>query len=345
MAPLKIKKFPHFESFLEDHIQSASPIIEPIAGDVSQRKYYRVHDGERSYVIMEWEPFSDPEEFPFFSIQQYFEKNNIDVPRVHHYDAQRGLFLLEDLGDLTLERKFWELYNPENIRPYYELAVDHLSRLHRLISTEKDLSSCSAYNVAFDVDKFVWEMNYSLTHFVKGLCKVSLNDKTEALLQKDFLHLANKLVSMPQVLCHRDYHSRNLMLKKEKLYVIDFQDARTGPAAYDLVSLLHDSYIKTSKDIVSSYIDYYLKITPEVMSQYGSREAFDKDFELQAIQRCFKACGTFGAVYFQREDLRYLRYLPRTLKKVKKALSYFPNELNELRQIVHDVELPMDLIS
>ena len=104
-----------FEDFLSPILHSANYSVLPLAGDASTRRYYRIVTESKAWVLMEWEPFENPSNFPFLSVQEYFDKNNIRVPKVFHFDNTQGLFLLEDLGDLTLERRFWEFQNQDSI--------------------------------------------------------------------------------------------------------------------------------------------------------------------------------------------------------------------------------------
>src|SRR6267143_1401913 len=99
------------------------------------------------------------------------------------------------------------------------------------------------YQIAFDVEKLMWELEFFTKHFIGGYRGVALGDAERSALTGEWATIAGELASEPRVLCHRDYHSRNLMLHDGSLYIIDFQDARMGPDTYDLVSLLRDSYI------------------------------------------------------------------------------------------------------
>src|SRR6185295_6505679 len=99
------------------------------------------------------------------------------------------------------------------------------------------------------------------------------------------------LAAEPRVLCHRDYHSRNLMVRGRELYIIDFQDARQGPDTYDLVSLLRDSYVDLADGVVNDLIAYFLAITQRPPGPAGE---FRRRFDLMALQRNLKALGTFG---------------------------------------------------
>ena len=126
--------------------------------------------------------------------------------------------------------------------------------------------------------------------------------------------LVETLAAEPRVLCHRDYHSRNLMLHDERLYIIDFQDARMGPDTYDLVSLLRDSYVDLPEQTVDELIAYFLALK----GQTGrADEAFRRRFDLMALQRNLKALGTFGYQTTARRNPVYIQYIPRTLRYVR----------------------------
>ena len=116
-------------------------------------------------------------------------------------------------------------------------------------------------------------------------------------LAAEFSAIAEELAAEPRVLCHRDYHSRNLMLHEGSLYIIDFQDARMGPDTYDLVSLLRDSYVDFTEAEVDDLIAFFLALRRGPGAD-GGRAADDQEFrrrfDLMAVQRNLKALGTFG---------------------------------------------------
>jgi aminoglycoside/choline kinase family phosphotransferase len=122
------------------------------------------------------------------------------------------------------------------------------------------------------------------------------------------------------VLCHRDYHSRNLMLRGDHLVIIDFQDARLGPDTYDLVSLLRDSYVDLPWATVDDLIAYFLAL----QGRSADREEFRRRFDLMALQRNMKALGTFGYQTVARGNPVYIQYMPRTLNYVRENLHRYP---------------------
>lgn len=310
------------ENYLSGYFKTNQFSIFPLAGDASSRRYYRVVKDDQSWVLMRWEPF-DPKEYPFLSVQSHFHKNGILVPQVAHMAPDIGLVLLEDLGDLTLERKFWENQNQEPSLPFYKAALDEILKIH-FTATDDVNSDCTAFKVKFDTEKLLWEMNYGKENLLAGMLKFPFDDKISKELHHVFFSICSILDAEPKRIQHRDYHSRNVMIKFNKVRVIDFQDARLGPIQYDLVSLLKDSYVNLSDEMAQQMLEYYLTTAASKFGYSYDRSHFDYIYELQTIQRCFKACGSFSSFYVQRGDTRYLKYISGTLKRVLKSLTLFP---------------------
>lgn len=318
--------------WISDQIQSSQFSAIQLAGDASARRYYRIIQGEKTWVLMSWESF-DPAEYPFLSVQRHFQASGVQVPQVVAVGASLGVLLLEDLGDLTLERKFWEGSRPEAAESFYLKTIDELIKIHDR-ATASDIRS-TASNTRFDTAKFLWEMNYAKEHLLAGVLKLKFSPETEKELDAAFLDFCTRLDQKPKVICHRDFHSRNVMIKRDKVIIIDFQDARLGPVQYDLVSLFKDSYVDMSDEFAGRLMDYYLDNSAARRQRGYSAEEFSSTYELQSLQRCFKACGSFASFMNMRQDRRYLKYLTPTLKRVMKSLSVFP-EYSVLNTILLD---------
>jgi aminoglycoside/choline kinase family phosphotransferase len=311
----------YFQNFLETHLSNGELQVYQLAGDASNRRYYRVSHNNQSWVLMRWEPF-DPENYPFLSVLNHFAKHGVQVPKVAGMDAKLGLVLLEDLGDLTLERKFWESQGQEASIPFYKQAIDELIKIHFPATLDK--TNCTAFKIQFDVEKFLWEMKYGQDNLLSGVCQFKFTEKSNAELTQLFTEICERLHQEPKYIAHRDYHSRNLMIKFNEMRVIDFQDARLGPIQYDLVSLFRDSYVNLNDNVAGILLDDYLEKAKPYLPKDFSRDHFDEIYELQTIQRCFKACGSFSSFYNLRQDTRYLKYISHTLRKVFKSLNEFP---------------------
>lgn len=319
--------------FLSQAFEDLSFEVLPLAGDASMRRYFRVIYADQSYVLMVWEPFGSISEYPFLNVLKHFEKHKVQVPEVLRIDPAKGLILLEDLGDLTLERIFWENQDQNLVIPFYRQAIDELIKIHFNASDDHD-PKCRAFQIQFNTEKFLWEMNYARENLLEKIVKVRLDDQQNRILDKSFLSICERLDKEPKRISHRDYHSRNVMVKLGKMRVIDFQDARLGPVQYDLVSLIHDSYVRLNETSERMILDDYLtKAKRHGLSP--SRDQFMEIYNLQMVQRCFKACGSFSSFYNNRSDTRYLKYIRPTVKKVLKSLDHFP-EYREFQRLLLD---------
>ncbi len=323
----------HYYPFLIQSIGHENFSVLPLAGDASNRRYFRIASDEKSWVLMVWEAFVDNNKYPFLSVLNHFAANKVNVPSVVAKAPELGLILLEDLGDLTLERKFWESQDQNLALPYYKMAIDELINIHYTATLNK--ADCTAFDIEFNVEKFTWELNYAKTHLLEGIAKQKFTDVEIKTLDKAFYKIAKELHDEPKFISHRDYHSRNVMLKLNKLKVIDFQDARLGPVQYDLVSLFKDSYVDLNEKMIQTLMFYYLERRKEFIKQDVDLAHFQYIYELQSVQRCFKACGSFASFWMMRKDTRYLKYLSPTLERVQKSLSHF-SELKDFSDILQN---------
>jgi hypothetical protein len=317
---------PRVAEYLVEHCDSGHrrPAIAALSGDASTRRYYRITDDRGSSVLALYpEPF-EPDEMPFLSVRTLMAGWGLPVPDVLDCDGSRGIVLLEDLGDLTLQEVLVAVGDGDRDDLYRE-AVDQLVRLQREASRGSRRAAC--FQVAFDIEKLSWELHYFLKHFVEGHRGGQLTVEDRATFAEAFHRLAEEIAAWPRVFCHRDYHSRNLMLHRDRLYWIDFQDARMGPATYDLASLLRDSYVDLPEELVAGLAEEFRqKAVPG-----DARETFLHRFEMVSVQRTLKALGTFGYMATVRGTDVYLRYIPRTLANVRRNLSRHP-ELAALRR-------------
>ncbi len=320
------------KNWIAEKLKTQEFSVTQLAGDASARRYYRVIEDEKTYVLMCWEPF-DQTNYPFLSVQRQFEANSVNVPEIIGVGEKLGVLLQEDLGDLTLERKFSETARQESSAEFYFKTLDELIKIHDTVTNSPMKSTANV--TIFDTAKFLWEMNYAKENLLMGLLKLNLSEATLAELDKAFVSFCTILADKPKVICHRDFHSRNVMIKRNKVFVIDFQDARLGPAQYDLVSLFKDSYVDINDEYSAQLMSYYLNNSNIRKTPYFNEEDFFRTYELQSLQRCFKACGSFASFMNLRQDKRYLKYLIPTLKRVLKALSHFP-EYNVINGILID---------
>jgi aminoglycoside/choline kinase family phosphotransferase len=250
----------------------------------------------------------------------------IPVPRILDQDGPRGILLQEDLGDVTLQEALRGSSAAQR-QDFYRTAVDHVVTLQREAARGPQRAPC--FQVAFDIEKLSWELHYFLKHFLEGHRGANLSVEDRSVLSEGFHRLSEEIASWPRVLCHRDYHSRNLMIHGERMVWIDFQDARMGPATYDLVSVLRDSYVDVEEEFLEERAEEFRqKALPG-----EHREVFRRRFDLMSVQRNLKALGTFGYQASVKGNRVYLPYIPRTLASARRNLSRYP-ELGPLWRVL-----------
>jgi len=299
-------------------------ICLPLQGDASDRKYYRVafqtgESGDRweSMILMQLQDPLPGGKNDFTRVLKFLRKLGLPVPELFHTHSKKGLLFLQDCGPFTLED--WIRDHPGEKEGYYRQAVDLLARLHHR-ATKNISADCPAFHLHFDVEKLMWELDFMMEHFVKGLRQSHLNDWETSEIRDHFLSLCQTLAKQGPVFTHRDFHSRNLMAQNGNLVILDFQDARMGPCQYDLVSLLKDSYVHLDDGFRNDMIERYIQLKEKTEDRPVDRQEFYRIFDWMSIQRNLKAVGTFAFQAVVKGNRRYLEYIPATLTYVQKTL-------------------------
>jgi hypothetical protein len=300
-------------------IGGRKPRIVPLTGDASDRRYYRILAPDRPPIVVALyaSPF-DVNTMPFVNVARLLDKMPVPIPRVLGHADDIGVLALQDLGDVTLQAHLGAA-TPSQHAALYRQAVALIATLQRR-GAELEAPEYLPYRIAFDVEKLTWEMDFFTRHFIEAYRGVVISPAAREALQEEFAAMIEELAGELRVLCHRDYHSRNLMFHEDRLYIIDFQDARMGPDTYDLVSLLRDSYVDLPEQTVGELIAYFLALKGSPDVEVGFRERFD----VMALQRNLKALGTFGYQTTARRNPVYIQYIPRTLRYVRDNLERQP---------------------
>ncbi len=297
--------------------------ITPLAGDASTRRYYRLLiDNKQSMALMEMGPDSRQRGQLFCRQRELFSHAGLPVPRVYRYVPETGLMFLEDCGDVTLEGLVAER-GAENCYNYYRQAVEWILQLQA--ATDRLYGNHPAYSLSFDAPNFMYELDFFVTHMLEGFLKREVNTHARYQLDKYFNRLSGVLAQERRYLTHRDYHSRNLMVRGESLKILDFQDARLGLCQYDLASLLRDSYAKLPEDMVGELLDYYLCGRERWKLPQVDKNGFNRTFTFTSIQRSLKALGTFGYQADKRRNKTYLPYISPTLEYLRINLYRYPD--------------------
>jgi aminoglycoside/choline kinase family phosphotransferase len=310
--------------------------VNPIPGDASSRRYYRIKTRNASFIAMQMQPFADlGEQLPFIQVQKHLNRLGVNVPQIIDLDVKQGLILLSDLGDETLLKRLERVSKKRDQMVWFKRAIDLVVNM-QVVATRTS-APIDAYGLYFDEEKLMWEVGFTLAHFYNGALAPAMPERDAKIVQRSFQMICKRLASQDWYFTHRDYHSRNVMVVGSDLYMIDFQDARLGCAQYDLASLLRDSYYQLEEEVVNELVDYYLR-SKQRLEGVTTSKAYNKNFtevfDLMSIQRNFKAIGSFASFYTKRQDVRYLKFIGNTFENIRRNLLKFP-ELDELRCLLY----------
>ncbi len=338
MKPEQSERFLIEELFLQSKTKKSIPdeeltLIDKLTGDASTRRYYRLFTKESSYVVCLDNPSDDVNyKHPFVSHQEFFHNNKIRVPQIFDKNLTKGYLLEEDLGDVTLLQYLSKIKDEAEEYKIYEPVVAELIKLHSI--PKNVLDDSELFSLKFDFQKLFDEMNFTFKYFLTMWLKVSDQNVAEK-LRRLVIPICERLSSFPMVLTHRDFHSRNVMVKNNQFYFIDFQDARMGIPQYDLVSLLEDCYYDLTPNNRKALKEYYFKNLPLAIHGQGE-ELFWDLYDDMTFQRVFKAIGSFSYIYCTRKDERYLKYIGFAMEKLRVMMLGKPR-YDELRKTLLEI--------
>jgi aminoglycoside/choline kinase family phosphotransferase len=310
--------------------------IIPLTPDASTRKYYRIGWKKRTAVAAVYpEPF-DPEFHPYLDVTRLFLECEIPVPEIYAVDGNAGIIVQEDLGDRQLFQVYDEASEVE-CDEYKEQAVALIARIQKATARAYETQSIAS-RLAFDEPKLSWELDFFFDHYFGSLRGENLRHAEVAELKAELNDIAAELASVPRVLCHRDYHASNLMIdNKNRIRIVDHQDARMGPASYDLVSFLLDRQpCPPSLAELRAHRLFFLEERRLLGLGPIDPDDFALEFRLMTIQRGLKATGTFSyQTAVCGRAAAYERFIQPTLEIVLQAaewLERFPTLRRMLKE-------------
>ena len=306
------------------HCSNKALSIIKIQGDASSRQYFRV-TGTNGSAIACYDPAfetSTPDTYPFLILHSLLSRHSIPVPALIAIDAENGLLLLEDCGDLLLQNLFGSLLEHTAPERYREI-IDILIQIQSIQGHNNQIP----FSISFDHEKLMFEFDFFITHGLLGYFSAVFDQQAAGRLRHEFETIAEILVKPEHfVLNHRDFHSRNILIYHEKPLIIDFQDARMGLPQYDAVSLIRDSYVKLSPSLTEELKEYHFNALYNHGLTTMSLDEYLFYFDLMAFQRNIKAIGTFSYQTMDKKNSTFQHSIAPTL-------SYLPEYINARKEL------------
>lgn len=313
------------ERWLEARI-GAGLTLTPASADASHRRYFRVHGAGPTRILMDAPPEHEDCR-AFVRVARLLRAVGVNAPEVVVEDFENGFVLLEDFGDETFLSAVERGVDPAG--PYRD-AIGTLVRMQCLTVGVEALPSYDERLLRFELSLFTdW--------FLALRAGIDPPPWLPALEDR----LVAAALDQPQVFVHRDYHSRNLMLVRDRNPgVLDFQDAVFGPVSYDLVSLLRDAYIRWPEARVEGWIaEYRMQAIAAGVDCGPDIHSFRRWFDLMGIQRQLKVAGIFARLSHRDGKARYLADIPRTLGYARDAARRY-RDFAQLSEWLDKVVLP-----
>jgi aminoglycoside/choline kinase family phosphotransferase len=323
-----------FEKWSGEKVKSFSPL--PESG--SPRKYFRII-GETKTSIAALN--SDKRENDaFIYLTKHFTKLKLPVPHLYSANRKNNIYLLEDLGDETLFSLLEQNSDKENISSetiiLYKKVIVLLPQFQIAASKKLDYTKCYP-RAKFDRQSMMWDLNYFKYYFLK-LAKISFDEQK---LENDFKTLIDFLLHANcNYFMYRDLNSRNIMVKKNEPYFIDYQGGRKGALQYDIVSLLFDSKANLPQSLREELLEHYIASVEKIKSI--DKKEFLKYYDGYALIRLLQMFGAYGYRGYFEGKAHFLKSIPFAIKnlewlldtsKIKSKIRI--NELyNSLNQII-----------
>lgn len=284
--------------------------LSPVSGDASFRRYFRAATAASQCIAMDAPPKHEDCR-PFVTIARHWHSQGVSVPDIYAQDLEQGFLLLEDFGDNLM----LSALDDDNADQLYTAALDELCRIQQI--EDNPGQPLPGYEAALLNREMALFPDWLLTRQLG----MNLSNGERCMLDTAFAFLRESALAQPEVTVHRDYHSRNLLIRKDIFApgVIDFQDAVRGPVTYDLVSLLKDCYIRWPEQQLSHWIEYYRTNSLAAGLHHADPDTFRQWLELMGMQRHLKAAGIFARLAIRDGKTSYLADIPRTVQYLIEA--------------------------
>jgi N-acetylmuramate 1-kinase len=298
-----------------------------LTADASTREYFRIEWTRGSAIACVYpEPF-DPSSQSYLDVTRLFLAAGLPVPEILDFDGPLGVIVQEDLGSRVLREVMLEADESSRARLLDE-AISLIARVQTATPKAFEMNSIAS-RLRFDREKLEWELSFFKKHFFETHLKRPLSAVDDARLSSEFGELSAELETFATVLCHRDFHAANLMLDdRDRMRIIDHQDARIGSPAYDLVSLLLDRITDLpSREWLAEKRAFFLDMRVKLGLPRLDEEEFAYEFRLQTIQRCLKAAGTFSFQSVNRGKTYFVPFIVPMLRislRGAESLGRFP---------------------
>ncbi len=295
----------------------------------SYRKYYRIFTDKKT-ILGVYNP-DNKENEAFLSYAKHFYKKGFNVPQIFSEFKKDNIYFIEDLGNTTVFDYLKK--NNKNIVKLYKKILNELFKFQFKGIKGLDLSKAYPRDI-FDKQSIMWDLNY-FKYFVLKIGKVQFDEQK---LEDDFVKFCNRLTSVKlDYFLYRDFQSKNIMLKNDKIYFIDFQGGRKGAIYYDLASLLYDNKANISESNKKELLDYYYSLTKQYIKI--DKKQFYSNFYHYVLIRILQAFGAYSFRGIIERKTHFIYSIPKAIENIKKLMKnkFIDTNLPELKKSLNNL--------
>ncbi len=289
--------------------------LKKISGDASFREFYRLQEGKNTSIIIQAKKEKFKNLITYIAVNKILEKYKIFAPKLITNHYEHNIIEITDLGqksfyDSIIKKKNKFTDYKDLIKIIIKLQNIKLQRNYHLGKFKINFQIYSIKNLHKESDLFFdWYLKY---------CFKSPNlKKIKNILKKELTKIYKKLYFQNNTFVHRDFHASNIMVNKNKLGLIDSQDAIIGNPLYDVASLIDDVRIKLPSNLQERLLNFYYYKSKLKKEEYKNLK---NDFEILSVQRNLKILGIFVRLFKRDGKPNYLKYLPYTWSLIERRL-------------------------
>jgi len=313
--------------------------IAPLKSDGSDRKVYRIISGSQTVVGIIG---NDPDEnFAFVEFSKSFKNSGLRVPEIYITDLNNGVYLEEDLGDYTLFSWMMEIREKQGftdeIKNMYQSVIEYLPNFQIKAGANIDYSYCYQH-VIFGKHSMDWDLHYFKNRFLDVFYNQAIS---QSAIEDDFKTLIDFLLQEERkYFLYRDFQSRNVMIKNNLPYFIDYQSGRRGALQYDVASMLYDS----KADLPEAFREQLLKV---YLNRVQKLDAVDPDRFMKyfygfVLMRIMQAFGAYGYLSVVKKKKHFFKSVPYAINNLKILLN---KELEILKNLPTLTEIFTNLVN
>ena len=290
--------------------------IHPLSVDVlpqsgSERRYFRLHETDGSVIGTYGANIKENETFIYFS--RHFKNKQLAVPEIYAVSDDGLFYLQKDFGDISLLNRLESEGFSDEVYGLFKKSLETLAQLHIKGDEGLDYNNCLT-NKEFGKQAIMADLLYFKYYFLDALRKPYDKQK----LIDDFEALSNYLTHTEyKYFMFRDFQSRNIMVRNNEPFFIDYQGGMKGAPQYDVASMLWQARANLPDEWKNSLLEDYMNAFENIIGQAIDRNIFCSQYNGYVLIRLLQVLGAYGFRGLFERKAQFLTSIPLALRNLR----------------------------